>query len=310
MKLSVIIPCYNEEKVVEKTADVLKETLGKDVESGLITAYELVFVNDGSRDNTQHILEKMAADDQAVKIISFSNNFGHQAALTAGINEATGDTLVTMDADLQDPPQYIAKMLEKIREGNDVVYGVRRDRTKDTVFKKYTAQLYYQILKLMGVDIIYNHAEYRMFTDKVRRSFMQYDETNRFIRGLFPLMGFKHCIVEYPRNARAAGETKYSFKKMFVFAIEGITSFSYIPLRLAAFLGLIIFMGAIGMSIWALVTKIWGETVPGWASVVIPIYMFGGLQMIFLGVIGEYIGKIYLESKKRPLYIIDKKVNL
>jgi len=310
MKLSIIIPCYNEEKVIEKTAAVLKDTLSEQVQSNTISAYELLFVNDGSRDKTLEILESLASTDDKIKAVSFSNNFGHQAALTAGINEVRGDILVTMDADLQDPPEYIAKMIEKINEGHDIVYGVRQDRTKDTVFKKYSAQIYYKILKLMGVDVVYNHAEYRMFTDKVRQSFIRYDETNRFIRGLFPLMGFKHCTVEYPRDSRAAGETKYSFRKMFVFAIEGVTSFSYVPLRLAAFLGLIVFICAIGLSIWALITKIWGETVPGWASVVIPIYMFGGLQMIFLGIIGEYIGKIYLESKKRPLYIIDKKVNL
>lgn len=309
LKLSIVVPCYNEELVIDETNNRLVHLLEKWLQQALITQYEIVYVNDGSRDLTLHKLKEFANCDDRIKVISFSNNFGHQAALTAGLSHATGDAVVSLDADLQDPPEVIEKMIQAYRSGSEIVYGVRKERKEDTLFKRFTALTFYKLMQFMGVDCVYNHADFRLLSKKALQEFCRYEEINRFIRGMIPLMGFNYSIVEYDREKRYAGETKYPLKKMFAFAIEGITSFSSIPLRIASLLGFVIFVGTLLLSFWVLIVTWTHSAVPGWASTVLPVYFLGGIQLIFFGILGEYIGKIYMEVKKRPLFIIKEKFN-
>ncbi len=310
LKLSIVIPCFNEELVIDETSRRLLQLLETWVQDDFITHYEIVYVNDGSRDSTLKKLRELADRNENIKVISFSNNFGHQAALTAGLYHASGDAVVSLDADLQDPPEVIEQMIQAYKSGSEIVYGVRRDRKEDTFLKRFTALTFYKLMKYMGVNCVYNHADFRLLSKKVLREFKRYEEINRFIRGMIPLLGFSHSIVEYDRENRYAGETKYPLKKMFAFAIEGITSFSNVPLRIASLLGFVIFFCTLLLSIWALVVKLSKASVPGWASTVLPVYFLGGIQLIFFGVLGEYIGKIYMEVKKRPLFIIKEKYNI
>ena len=275
----------------------------------LIGNYEILYVNDGSTDNTLDKLKEIAAINKNIKIISFSTNYGHQSALTAGYSHANGSAIVSLDADFQDPPEAIEEMILKLKSGYDIVYGIRRKRDKDTFFKKFSALCFYKIMLLMGVNLIYNHADYRLITKQVLNGFIKYTEINRFIRGLFPLMGFKFCTVEYDRGKRISGDTKYPFRKMLFFAVDAITSFSFLPLRFIFFTGFIVFLISTCLMIWAFAAKLTGMSIPGWTSSVLPSYFFGGIQTIFLGIIGEYIGKIYMEVKKRPLYLIKEKIN-
>jgi glycosyltransferase involved in cell wall biosynthesis len=309
LKLSIVVPCYNEEQVIEETNRRLQQLLEDWVRSALITHYEIVYVNDGSRDSTLKKLRELADQNRNLKIISFSNNFGHQAALTAGLYHATGDAVVPLDADLQDPPEVMEKMIQAYRSGSEIVYGVRKDRKDDTFFKRSTALAFYKLMQFMGVNCVYNHADFRLLSQNALREFKRYEEINRFIRGMVPLLGFNWTIVEYDREKRYAGETKYPLKKMLSFAIEGITSFSSVPLRIASVLGFIIFIITFLLSIWVLIVTVRHATVPGWASTVLPVYFLGGIQLIFFGILGEYIGKIYMEVKKRPLFIIKEKYN-
>jgi glycosyltransferase involved in cell wall biosynthesis len=310
MKLTIVIPVFNEEAVISIThkriADMIQELLQKH----LIDDHEVIYVDDGSIDNSLNILKKLAADSNKIKVLSFSRNFGHQSALAAGILHSSGDAVVSLDADLQDPPELIEEMIEKYRIGNDIVYAVRKKRDKDTLFKTLTARFFYRLMELMGVHIIYDHADYRMISRKVVEEFRKLKEVNLFLRGIFPFMGFKHEIVYYDRQERGAGETKYPLSKMIAFAWEGITSFSSIPLRIASFSGFIIFLGSLVLIIWAMFVKLTGKAIPGWTSIVIPILLIGGLNMLFLGIVGEYIGKIYSEVKNRPLFIIKGKYNI
>lgn len=309
LKLSIVIPCYNEEQVIEETNRRLQQLLEGWIRNALITHYEIVYVNDGSRDSTLKKLKELANRNQNIKIISFSNNFGHQAALTAGLYHASGDAVVSLDADLQDPPEVIEEMIQAYRSGSEIVYGVRKERNKDTFFKRSTALAFYKLMLFMGVNCIYNHADFRLLSQRVLREFKKYEEINRFIRGMVPLMGFNWSTVEYDREKRYAGDTKYPLKKMISFAIEGITSFSSVPLRIASVLGFMIFIGTLLLSIWVLIVTLGHASVPGWASTVLPVYFLGGIQLIFFGILGEYIGKIYMEVKKRPLFIIKEKFN-
>ena len=308
MKLSIIVPCYNEEKVIDETISVLlnvtRELMIKD-----IVDYEIIFVDDGSVDNTFHVIEKHSNLHKEIKILKLSNNFGHQKAILAGYENSTGDLITTLDADLQDPPELIGQMVEKIEDGFDIVYGARSKRV-DSFFKRYSARFFYWIMKKMGVNIIPEHAEYRMITKKVLSAFLKYNEQNLFIRAIFPKLGFLSTIIHYDRPKRFAGETKYPLGKMISFGIDGITSFSIIPLRLFTFIGIIISIFSLLAIFWSMFAKFFGVTVTGWTSIVIPIYFLGGIQMIFLGILGEYVGKIYMEVKGRPRFIIEKKINL
>ncbi|MBI5100502.1 MAG: glycosyltransferase family 2 protein [Nitrospirae bacterium] len=310
MKLSVVIPLFNEEAVIDTTYSRLSEVIAGLTRDGLVTDYEILFVDDGSRDRSLEILRRLAAGNSGVKVISLSRNFGHQKALAAGLLHCSGDAVVSLDADLQDPPELIRDMLEKYRKGKDIVYGVRRARGKDTFFKRVTARFFYRMMQAMGVDLIYDHADYRLVSRAVVEAFRAVRETNIFLRGIFPYLGFSHEIVYYDRDERHAGETKYPLRKMLAFAWEGITSFSNVPLRLASFSGLIISIASLALVLWAFYEKFAGRTIPGWTSTVIPIFFIGGLNILFLGLIGEYIGKIYLEVKRRPLFFIRETHNL
>lgn len=310
MKLSVVIPVFNEEAIIGTTQGRVCGLLDELIRKNLIDDYEMIFVDDGSRDNSLNILKELAKVSLKTKIVSFSRNFGHQPALAAGILYSSGDAVVSLDADLQDPPELIEEMLEKHRKGNDIVYAVRKARVKDTLFKRMTARLFYRIMHAMGTHVLYDHADYRMVSRKVVESFRNIKEFNIFLRGIFPYLGFTHDIVYYDRQERFAGETKYPLRKMIAFAWEGITSFSNVPLRIASFTGFVTFLSSVLLGIWAFYTKLSGRAIPGWTSTVIPFFFIGGLQILFLGLIGEYIGKIYLEVKRRPLFIIKEKYNI
>jgi glycosyltransferase involved in cell wall biosynthesis len=310
MKLSVVIPLFNEEAIIKTTHDRLLLLLAELLQKHTIDDYEIIFIDDGSQDHSLKILKDLSAQSTQVKVISFSRNFGHQAALATGIIHSTGDAVVSLDADLQDPPELIEEMIRKFQLGNDIVYAVRRKRQKDTLFKKLTARGFYKLMKIMGVTIIYDHADYRLISKKVVESFKMIKEVNLFLRGIFPFMGFTHTFVYYDRQERFAGETKYPLHKMISFAWEGITSFSRVPLRLTLFIGCVISLLSFALIAWAFYTKITGKAIPGWASIVIPMFFIGGLNILFLGLIGEYIGKIYLEVKKRPLAIIKETFNI
>jgi glycosyltransferase involved in cell wall biosynthesis len=310
MNLSIIIPCYNEEEVLPLILKRLN-TLSIDWTSrDDFTEIEFIFVDDGSQDRTYDLLTETSKADQRVKVVRFSRNFGHQVALLAGYELAQGDVIVSLDADLQDPPELIGSMLVKIKEGFDVVYAVRKTRGSDSLFKRKTADIFYWLMKKFGANIVPNHADFRMVTRRALNAFLKFHENNLFIRATFPIVGFSSCVVYYDRPERLAGETKYHFLKMLEFAIDGLTSFSVVPLRICSVTGLFVSLIALIMLIWSLIANIFGLTVPGWTSTVVPLYFLGGIQLLFLGVVGEYIGKIYTEVKKRPRYIIQETKNI
>ncbi|MBU5450686.1 glycosyltransferase family 2 protein [Acetivibrio sp. MSJd-27] len=307
-KISVIIPVFNETEVIDVTYKRMKSVM-----DGIEMEYELIFVNDGSRDDTEHKIAGYAKKDRTVKLLSFSRNFGHQCAISAGMDYASGDAVVVIDADLQDPPELIPEMIKKWQEGYEVVYGKRLKRKGETLFKKATAKLFYRTLKhLTSVDIPVDTGDFRLIDRKVCDVFRRLQEKNRFIRGLVSWIGFRQTYVEYVREERLAGETKYPLKKMMRFAMDGILSFSYIPLKIASFLGFLISGLSFLYLIFVLIQKLFypAGLVPGWTSIVAVLLIFNGIILILLGVIGEYIGRIYDEVRNRPLYIIDKKVNL
>jgi len=300
--ISVVVPVYNEEAVLETTCERLSVVL-----AGLLVEYELIFVNDGSKDRTGEILEELRTNDERVKIVSFSRNFGHQAAITAGLEYSSGDAVVVIDADLQDPPEVIPLMVEKWREGYDVVYGKRIKRHGDTAFKKVSAKLFYRVLRrLSGVDIPVDTGEFRLIDRKVCDTFASLKERNRFVRGLISWVGFKQTFIEFEREGRFAGVTKYSLKKMIELSVNGITSFSNKPLRLAFFLGM--FASAIGF-IWLLVIligMIFGRGAEGWTVAASLILVSQGFVFFTIGIMGEYLGRVYDEVKGRPSYVVKK----
>ena len=305
--LYVVIPCYNEEEVLEETTRQLKikmENLIKDKK--ISSSSKVMYVNDGSKDKTWEIIKRINKEEPLFTGISLSRNRGHQNALLGGLMTAKkyADVVISMDADLQDDINAIDEMIDKYNDGCEIVYGVRSSRKKDTFFKKTTAQSFYKLMKALGVDCVYNHADYRLTSKRVLDEFENYKEVNLFLRGMFPLVGFKTDIVYYERNERFAGESKYPLKKMLNFAWDGITSFSVKPLRIICSVGFGILLFSIIIMIYSLVRKITGNTVDGWTFIAISIWLIGGIQMISIGIIGEYIGKIYSETKARPRYII------
>lgn len=310
-KLLIVLPCYNEEDILPIVLPKLKEFMLKlKSEQKVDSNSYLCFVDDGSADNTWNIIEDASNNNKdLIKAIKLSKNYGHQSAILAGMMSFEGfNCTITIDVDLQDDINVIPKMIEDYNNGCEIVYGVRDNRDTDTFFKKWTAQLYYKALKRLGVEAIYNHADYRLVGSKALAALSEFKETNLFLRGIFPILGFKTSTQYYARNERMAGETKYTLKKMMSLAWNGITSFSNKPLKIASFLGFITILISIGITIWAFVQHIRGNTVTGWASTVIPIYFLGGVQLVVLGIIGEYIGKTYMETKQRPKYLIDKKI--
>ncbi len=309
IKLSIIIPCYNEEEVLPLTLEKLKTLSNEWSSRDDCESLEFLFVDDGSKDGTAELLAEATHAYQQFKVIHFSRNFGHQAALLAGYEFAKGDVIVSLDADLQDPPELIITMLEKLKGGYDIIYAARESRGIDSQFKRRTADLFYWLMKKLGVEIIHNHADFRMITRRVLNAFLKFNENNLFIRATFPMVGFPSCVVYYDRPERKAGKTKYPFRKMLEFAIDGLTSFSVVPLRICSMVGLLVSLLALLMLLWSIVVKIIGGAIPGWTSTVAPLYLLGGVQLFFLGIVGEYIGKIYSEVKNRPRYIIQETIN-
>ena len=307
--LYVVIPCYNEEEVLHETTKRMKEKMKGLIKSKKISdKSRVMYVNDGSKDKTWEMIKEIHEKEYLFTGVTLSRNRGHQNALLGGLMTAKNyaDIIISMDADLQDDINAIDGMIEKYKEGNDIVYGVRSARKTDTFFKRVTAEGFYKFMKVLGVDCVYNHADYRLTSKRVLEEFSNFKEENLFLRGMFPLVGFKSDVVYYERNERFAGESKYPLKKMLNFAWDGITSFSVKPLRLICTLGFFILFISIAIMIYALVQKIMGNTVSGWTFLTISIWLIGGLQMISIGIIGEYIGKMYSETKARPRFIISE----
>lgn len=307
--LYVVIPCYNEEEVLEETTKRLKEKMGKLIKDKKISnKSKVMYVNDGSKDNTWELIKKINKSEKLFTGITLSRNRGHQNALLAGLMTAKtyADVVISMDADLQDDINAIDEMIDKYNTGCDIVYGVRSSRKKDTWFKKTTAQGFYKFMKFMGVDVVYNHADYRLTSKRVLEEFSNFKEVNLFLRGMFPLVGYSSDVVYYERKERFAGESKYPLKKMLNFAWDGITSFSVRPIRLVLNLGIIIFVVSLLVLLYCLIVKLLGKTVEGWTFVVGSIWLVSGVQMLSIGIIGEYIGKIYSETKARPRFIISE----
>lgn len=306
--LYMVVPCYNEEEVLNETAKRLREKYESLIKRELISPLSrVVFVNDGSKDRTWQIIRELhEAQPQFFSGIDLARNSGHQNAVLAGlmtVKDICG-VAITMDADLQDDINAIDEMLEKYYEGNDVVYGVRSERKTDTFFKRFTAESFYKFMKIMGADVVYNHADFRLMSRRVLNELAGFSEVNLFLRGLVPLIGFQSEKVYYERHERFAGESKYPLKKMLSFAMNGITSFSVKPLKLITNFGFIMVVVSIIAFIWAFISKIFGNTELGWSSTLCSIWLIGGIQILCLGIIGEYIGKIYAEVKRRPRYIV------
>lgn len=306
--LYLVIPCYNEQEVLHETAKRLVAKMNKLIDTNIISnESKIMLVNDGSKDKTWEIIEELHKDNSMIQGLNLARNRGHQNALMAGLMTAKeyADMAISLDADLQDDINVIDEFVKEYYNGNDIVYGVRSSRKKDTLFKKFTAQAFYKLMLVMGVDIVYNHADYRLMSKRSLYNLEQFKEVNLFLRGIVPLIGYKSTIVEYERNERFAGESKYPLKKMLAFATDGITSFSIKPIRMITAIGFIIFCVSIFMALWAGIQHFRGQTIQGWSSTVVSIWAIGGLQILSIGIIGEYIGKIYMETKERPKYIID-----
>ena len=307
--LYIVVPCYNEEEVLPVTAPMFKEKLAVLSAEELISdSSKVLFVNDGSKDRTWDVLSELCKSDPVFCAIKLSRNRGHQNALLAGLMEAKeyADITISIDCDGQDDINVMDEMVRQYHDGCEIVYGVRNDRKSDTFFKRTTAQGYYKILNALGGEVVYNHADYRLVSSRVLNELANYKEVNLFLRGMFPLIGFKSTCVEYSRHERLAGKSKYPISKMLALAFDGITSFSVKPIRIITAVGGVTVLFSLVLIIYALVSWITGHVVPGWSSTFIGTTFIGGIQLISLGVIGEYVGKIYMETKRRPRYIIEK----
>jgi glycosyltransferase involved in cell wall biosynthesis len=308
INLGIVVPCYNEEAVLPETKKRLLDLLMRLTESGKASRNSAIyFVDDGSRDRTWEMIQTFSAQDTRIHGIKLSRNYGHQNALLAGLFDANGDALVTVDADLQDDIDAIETMVQLLRDGYEIVCGVRRSRDTDTLFKRKTAQAYYRLLKWMGVELIHDHADFRLMSRRAVESLRQFPETNLFLRGIIPLLGLPTAQVYYNRSSRYAGGPKYSLRRMLALAMNGITSFSVMPLRLITGLGLLVCLFSFGMIVWIFWGYFISDTlIPGWASTIIPIYFLGGVQLLSIGILGEYVAKTYMETKRRPRYLIEK----
>ncbi len=306
--INLVVPCYNEEEALPETHRQLAALMETMCRSNAVCAQsKIYYVDDGSQDGTWALIGALSKLDSRVVGLRLSRNFGHQSALLAGLFTATGDAVITIDADLQDDISVIPEMVANYRTGSEIVYGVRRGRSTDSALKRNTALLYYGILQRFGVRIVHNHADFRLMGKKAIAALKEYTEVNLFLRGIVPLIGFQSSYVYYDRKARMAGVTKYSLTKMFRLAIDGITSFSAVPLRFVAVMGMAVFVISIAMAGWVFWIKLFtARAVPGWASSVIPIYFLGGIQLLCLGVIGEYMAKGYVETKRRPRFLISE----
>lgn len=308
--LSLIIPIYNEEAVIPELDRRLKAVLS--TWADLVDSWEVLFINDGSKDDSLNQLRKMAEAEPRYKVLSFARNFGHQMAITAGMDRAEGQAVVVMDADLQDPPEVVREMITLWRQGFDVVYGVRRKRAGETIFKKLTAAAFYRLLRAMlgGISIPVDAGDFRLLSRPVVLAMRALKERHRFVRGMVAWVGFRQTAAYYDREARFAGETKYPLSKMLRFAIDGITSFSTVPLRFATWLGVLAGLGAVVIALWAIYIKLFVTgVVQGWTTIMILVALGTSAQLLMIGVLGEYVGRIYEEVKRRPLYLIGEEIN-
>ena len=308
--LYLVIPCYNEEEVLPETARQLTERLSALMEQGLVSAKSrMLFVDDGSRDKTWEIISSLSGEIPYVCGLKLAHNRGHQNALLAGLMEAKNhaDCVISLDADLQDDIGVLPQFVEKFREGCDVVYGVRSSRKTDSFFKRATAQGFYRFMGLLGVDVVYNHADYRLMSRRALDALSEYKEVNLFLRGIVPLIGYRSDYVTYERHERFAGESKYPLKKMLSFALDGITSFSVKPLKIISNLGILVSVLSIAGLLYALISYFCGSTVEGWTAIVCSIWLLGGIQLLCIGVVGGYVGKIYSEVKARPRFRVEEK---
>ena len=310
-KLIIVVPCYNEEEVLQETTRQLSTVLSSMEQEGTITEGKLLYVDDGSRDATWHIIEQLSTENPRVMGLKLAHNVGHQQALWAGLEWAANapfDAIVSIDADLQDDVHAIVEMTERFNEGTDIVYGVRKERKTDTLFKKHTAQAFYKLMQTMGGDVVYNHADFRLMSKRALQALVAHPERNLFLRGIVRSLGYPSDFVYYDRHERFAGESKYPLSKMLNFAIDGITSFSVKPLRLITTFGLLFMFVAIVIIGYALYEHLIGHTIVGWTSLLVSMWFIGGAILTAIGIIGEYIGKIYKEVKRRPRYFIEKQI--
>jgi glycosyltransferase involved in cell wall biosynthesis len=306
-RLTVVVPCHNEEQVLAETALRLVTLLDELSQEALIVEPSIFFVDDGSADGTWSVIERLAIQDARIHGLKLSRNFGQQSAILAGLLTAPGDVLISIDADLQDDVAAIGDMARAYAQGAEVVYGIRRTRATDSFFKRTTAEGYYRLLQIMGVQLMFNHADFRLLSRRVVEELRSCKESNLLLRGLIPQLGFQSALVYYDRHARYAGKSKYSILKMITLALNGITSFTEVPLKIITVLGMLVSLSSFGLAAWALIAKFLHlAVVPGWASIVIPLYLLGGIQLLCLGVIGQYLAKMYSEAKARPRFIVEK----
>ena len=307
--LSIVVPCHNEQKVLPETARRLCTILEPLVAQRLIVTPKIFFIDDGSTDDTWLTIENLAAQEPRIHGLKLSRNFGQQNAILAGLLTVPGDVLISIDADLQDDVNAIEEMVRAHSDGAEVVYGIRSDRSTDGFLKRTTAEAYYRLLKAMGVQLVFNHADFRLMSRRVVEQLRVCNESNLLLRGLIPQLGFRSANVYYNRQIRFAGKTSYSFSRMLSLAVTGITSFTEIPLKVITVLGVLVSLFSFGLAIWAFIVKLFLKAaIPGWASIVIPVYFIGGIQLLCLGVIGQYLAKIYSEAKGRPRFIIDRDI--
>lgn len=307
--LSIVVPCYNEEEALPHSKNIFLDMLEKLILQQKVSAdSSICFVDDGSNDQTWTLISNYQQSSSHIQGIKLSRNFGHQNALLAGLFSSEADITITIDADLQDDVTIIEAMIDRFLEGDEIVYGVRKKRAKDSFFKRISAQGFYKLMRLFGCDIIYNHADFRLMSKKAIDTLKSFTEVNLFLRGIVPLLGFRSSSVYFERSQREKGTSKYPLKKMLQFAIEGITSFSIIPLKLISLLGFIVFLFASLVGLWAIFAKMQGKAVQGWLSMLAMVSFMGGIQILSLGIIGEYIGKIYRETKKRPRFIVEQNI--
>jgi glycosyltransferase involved in cell wall biosynthesis len=311
IKIGIILPCYNEEQVLYESARILTKLLNRLISLKKITpTSRILYIDDGSNDGTWDLIKALSDKHSKVGGIKLSRNFGHQNAILAGLLTVKGDAIVSLDADLQDDVNTIEAMIDDHLKGSEIVYAVREDRSIDSRFKRISAHFFYKFMNFIGSDVVYNHADFRLLSRKAINALKEFREINIFLRGVVPLIGLKSSVVYYKRNQRAAGKTKYPLRKMINFAIDGITSFSVAPLRVITVIGFVMFAMSLIMIVYIFLVWLFSNSaVPGWASTTLPIYFLGGIQILFIGILGEYLGKTYQEIKGRPRYLIEESVN-
>jgi len=307
--LSIVVPCHNEKEVLDATHRRLLHVCEGLRQSKKCSQFEIVYVDNGSTDQTLEVLQHIFESDKHVRIIALRRNFGYQGSLSAGLFYANGDAVITIDADLQDPPEKIEEMVAYYEKGYDLVLGVREDRKADSLFKRWFSQSYYKCLQAMGVEIVYNHGDFRLMSKELVKEFNSLPERNRFIRAMILQLESRYAVVYYRREPRKDGVTKFNVTSLFSLAFSGIVSFTYVPLRMASILGGVLCVFSIGGVFWVLYVKMVHDQVPGWASTLLPMLILGGFQLFFLGLIGEYIGRLYMEVKHRPLFVVRSEFN-